>query len=188
MKKKEIKDKETAQVEMNEATVENTETTEVSDVSEIEALQAQIEELQADIEERKDKYLRLYAEFENYRKRVTREKIEVRKLAAEDTIQKLLPVLDDFSRAKSVSENKESGEVFSEGVNLVYEKFKKAMQDCGVVAMESTGEEFDAELHEAFAELPVDDKKKKGIVIDTIETGYYLNDIIIRHAKVVVGK
>lgn len=153
-----------------------------------EALLAEIAELKAVIKERHDKYLRLYAEFENFRNRTTREKVDIRKLASQDTIMKLLPVMDDFNRAKAVAEDKVTGEVFTEGVRLVYEKFKKALKDCGVEAMKTNGEKFDSELHEAFAELPVDDKKKKGMIIDTIETGYYLNDKIIRHAKVVVGK
>lgn len=158
------------------------------EMSDMDDVLTQLEELKAEIEERKDKYLRLYAEFENYRKRVTREKVEVRKLASQDTIMRLLPVLDDFNRAKAAAEMKDSGEPFTEGVRLVYEKLKKALKDCGVEAMETNGNEFDADLHEAFAELPVQDKKQKGKIIDTIETGYYLNDVIIRHAKVVVGK
>lgn len=148
----------------------------------------EVEELQQEVKKLKDKYLRLYAEFENYKKRMMREKSNIRKLASKDTITQLLPVLDDFKRAKAVAEDESTDEVFTEGVELVYDKFKKVLQDCGLKEMESEGVEFDSELHEAFAELPVDEEEKKGKVIDTIETGYYLKDTIIRHAKVVVGK
>lgn len=150
--------------------------------------QVETEDLQAELIKLKNKYMRLYAEFENYKKRMMREKADIRKLAAKDTISKLLPVLDDFNRAKTVAEDESTDEVFTEGVELVFEKFKKALKESGLKKMESDGAEFDAELHEAFAELPVDEEDKKGKVIDTIETGYYLKDKIIRHAKVVVGK
>lgn len=154
----------------------------------VEEEMTEVEALKEEIAERKEKFLRLYAEFENYKKRMLREKVELRLTAARDTIKRLLPVLDDFKRAKAISEDKESGEVFTEGVQLVYEKIKSALKEAGLIEMESNGEKFDSDLHDAFAELPVTDKDKKGIIIDTIETGYYLNDKILRHAKVVVGK
>jgi molecular chaperone GrpE len=100
----------------------------------------------------------------------------------------LLPVVDDFDRAKKISDDEKTEEAFSEGVNLVYDKFKGILKAKGLKPMESTGEVFDAELHEALTEIPAPTEDLKGKIVDTIETGYTLNDKIIRHAKVVVGK
>jgi molecular chaperone GrpE len=136
----------------------------------------------------KDKYLRLYAEFENYKKRTIRERLEMAKTAAQDTMTALLPVLDDFDRAKKASEDPQTDESFSEGVNAVYHKLYQALERKGLKAMDSTGEPFDAEIHEAIQEFPAPSEDLKGKVIDTVEKGYWLNDRIIRHAKVVVGK
>jgi len=151
-------------------------------------LKKEIEELKNQVDESKDKYLRLFAEFDNYKKRTIREKLDMMKSAGQDTISKILPVLDDFDRAKLSHDNDSSDENFSEGVLLVYQKLNAIMNSFGVVEMETTGVEFDPELHEAISEIPTPDKKMKGKIIDTIEKGYLLNDKIIRHAKVVVGK
>ncbi len=185
--KKKTEEKEPIQ---DEAAVEVDSTIEENEVEakEIDSLYEELEELKAQLAESKDKYLRLFAEFENYKKRMIREKVDVRRLASIDTITKLLPVLDDFERAKAVAEDETTEEVFTDGVRLVYEKLKKALKDSGLRKMDTEGGKFDPELHDAFAELPVDKKKKKGMILDTIEAGYYLNDKIIRHAKVVVGK
>lgn len=138
--------------------------------------------------ELKDKYLRLFAEFENFRKRTVKEKMDLMRNAAQDTLSALLPVLDDFDRAKKIADNENTEETFSEGVNLVYQKLYNILQQRGLKPMESTGESFDPELHEAVTEIPAPTEDMKGKVIDTIEKGYWLNDKIIRHAKVVVGK
>jgi molecular chaperone GrpE len=137
--------------------------------------------------ELKDKYLRLMADFENYKRRMTRERIEWMNSAARDTMLALLPVLDDFDRAKKVAESEGGAETFSEGVGLIYQKLYNALRAKGLEPMESDGEPFDPELHEAVTEIPAPAEEQKGRVIDTIEKGYKLYDKIIRHAKVVVG-
>lgn len=140
-----------------------------------------IAELEQETGELKDKYLRLFAEFDNYKKRTVREKLDLMKTAARDTLSAMLDVLDDFDRARQ-------NEEFSEGVSIVYNKLYAKLGAKGLKPMESNGEEFDPELHEALTEIPAPSEDMKGKVIDTIEKGYYLNETIIRHAKVVVGK
>jgi molecular chaperone GrpE len=147
-----------------------------------------IEELQAQLDESKDKFIRLFAEFENYKKRNMRERLELMRTAAQDTMSDILPVLDDFDRAKKSADDDTSPEQFSEGVELVYNKLHSILQAKGLKAMESTGEVFDPELHEAITEIPAATEDQKGRIIDTVEKGYMLNDKIIRFAKVVVGK
>ena len=144
--------------------------------------------LEDQLAEAKDKYLRLFAEFDNYKKRTIKEKLDLMKNAATETISALLPVVDDFDRAKK-SADESNGEVpFSEGVTLVYQKLKHVLESKGLKAMESTGLPFDSEMHEAITEIPAPKEDMKGQVIDTVEKGYLLNDKIIRYAKVVVGK
>jgi molecular chaperone GrpE len=145
-------------------------------------------ELQGAVQELKDKHLRLLAEFENYKKRTMRERLELVNSASKDVILSLLPVLDDFNRAKMSADDPGNAEQFSEGVLLVYNRLNTILQQKGLQPMTSTGETFDPEWHEALTEIPVQDDSQKGVVVDTIETGYTLNDKIIRHAKVVVGK
>ncbi len=147
-----------------------------------------ITSLQASVQELKDKHLRLLAEFDNYKKRTMRERLEMINAAGKDIIVSLLPVLDDFNRAKMSSDDPENEEHFSEGVSLVYNRLNTILQNQGLAPMQSTGEKFDPEWHEALTEIPVQEESQKGVVVDTIETGYTLNDKIIRHAKVVVGK
>jgi molecular chaperone GrpE len=147
-----------------------------------------IQQLESDLQESKDKHLRLYAEFDNFKKRTMKERIELMKSASQDVISSLLPVLDDFDRAKKSADDPDSAEVFSEGVSLVYNKLYSTLNSKGLKKMESTNEVFDPELHEAITEIPAPTEDMKGLVIDTVEQGYYLNDKIIRHAKVVVGK
>lgn len=146
-----------------------------------------ISELQSTIQELKDKHLRLLAEFDNYKKRTMRERLDLLNSASRDVILSLLPVLDDFDRAKKSADDPSNEEVFSEGVTLVYNRLYNVLQNMGLKAITSTGERFDVELHEAITEIPVPDENMKGKVIDTLENGYMLNDKIIRHAKVVVG-
>lgn len=147
-----------------------------------------IEELEQELDESKDKFLRLFAEFDNFKKRTAKERIDFRSTAGMDTLQAFLPVMDDFDRAKKVAETEGSEEIFSEGVTLVYQKLKSVLAAKGIKVMESTGEMFDPELHEAITEIPAPTEEMKGKIIDTIEQGYYLNDKIIRYARVVVGK
>jgi molecular chaperone GrpE len=138
-------------------------------------------ELKEQVEELKDKYLRLHAEFDNYKRRNLKEMAESRSLAGRDTMSALLPILDDFGRASK-------NETFSEGINLLFQKLVSTLKNKGLKEMESTGQSFDPEHHEAITEIPVPTEEMKGKVIDTVESGYTLNDKIIRHAKVVVGK
>jgi molecular chaperone GrpE len=152
-----------------------------------EGSETEVDRLESELQELKDKYLRLYAEFENYKKRTLREKIELMSSAAQDTMTALLPVLDDFDRAKKSADAEGSKEVFSEGVKLVYNKLYATLRQKGLKEMESDGQAFDPELHDAITEIPAPSEDLKGKIVDTIEKGYYLKDKIIRHAKVVVG-
>ncbi len=144
--------------------------------------------LKADLAEQKDKFLRLFAEFENYKKRTLRERVELLRTAAEDTMSVLLPVLDDFDRAKLNAESDDNDEVFSDGITLIYNKINSVLQQKGLEKMETTNADFDPEFHEAIAEIPAPSEEMQGKVVDTIESGYILKEKIIRHAKVVVGK
>ncbi len=147
-----------------------------------------IADLKAEAQELRDKYLRLFAEFDNFKKRLLKEKIEQSKMAGQEVILGLLPVLDDFDRAKKNAEDPSNEEYFSEGVELVYNKLYQTLQNQGLQAMDTSNAEFDPELHDAIADIEVQDESQKGKIIDYIEKGYLLNDRIIRHAKVVVGK
>ena len=151
-------------------------------------IEEEMKKIKREHQELKDKYLRLYAEFDNYKKRTVKEKIDLMKTASANTMEALLPVLDDFDRAKKNADADNSTEVFSEGVNLVYQKLYSALKAKGLTPMDSNGEPFDPELHEAVTEIPAPTEEMKGKVIDTIERGYFLNEKIIRYAKVVVGK
>ena len=156
--------------------------------SKTDKLQEEIEELNIQVSESKDKYLRLFAEFDNYKKRTLKEKIEYMKTASAESILAMLPVLDDFDRAKKSADDDATDEYFTEGVAMIYNKIFNVLKNQGLEAMTSTGEDFDPELHEAITEIPAPSDEMKGKIIDTVEKGYTLKDKIIRHAKVVVGK
>jgi molecular chaperone GrpE len=143
---------------------------------------------QAEVEEQKDKYLRLAAEFDNYRRRTSKERLELMQTAGKEVIVSLLDVVDDCDRAEKQLQTTEDIEQVKEGVQLVFNKLRSALQSKGLKAMESVHTEFDVEKHEAITEVPVPDENLKGKVIDEVQKGYYLNDKIIRFAKVVVGK
>ena len=143
--------------------------------------------LEASLAEMKEKNLRLLAEFDNYKKRTMRERLDLLNSASRDVIVSLIPVLDDFDRAKRHAEES-ADEQFGEGVRLVYNRLYSILQSLGLKEMESVGEKFDPEWHEAISEVAAPDESMKGKVLDVIEKGYMLNDKIIRHAKVVVGK
>jgi molecular chaperone GrpE len=147
-----------------------------------------IEKLRDDLNEAKDKYLRLYADFENYRKRVAKEKIDFLTTANEELIIKLLPILDDFERAqKSMSADEHTSEVARQGFELIYAKFVKVLESKGLKAMTAKGENFNPDLHEAITQFPAPSDDMKGKVLDEVEKGYMLGEKVIRFAKVVVG-
>lgn len=146
------------------------------------------ERLEKELGEMKDKYLRIFAEFDNYRKRTIKERQDIIKLASKDALSALLPAVNDFERAIKVAQSEESEEKLPEGIVLVYNKLFKALEQQGIKQMVTDGEDFDPELHEALTKIPAPTEELKGKIIDTIEKGYYLNDKIIRHAKVVVGQ
>ena len=144
--------------------------------------------LASELSEMKDKYLRLYAEFDNYRKRTLREREELIKTAAESAIKSMLSTLDDFERAIKAAKSSSEDNSLLEGIQLIYDKMFKTLEQQGLKVMESDGEEFNPDLHEALTKVPVPSEDLKGKVIETIEKGYYLRDKIIRYAKVVVGQ
>ncbi|MDB4727556.1 nucleotide exchange factor GrpE [Saprospiraceae bacterium] len=174
--------------ENDKESVENQENTPEVKLTSEEKLHQEMAEVQQQHAELKDKYMRLLADFDNYKKRTIKEKIDFMRTAAEDTMSALLPVLDDFDRAKKIADDENSTEQFSEGVSLVYNKIHSVLKQRGLEPMETNGEAFDAEFHEALTEIPAPSEDMKGKIIDTIERGYILKDKIIRHAKVVVGK
>lgn len=171
------------QEEINETvestTEENVETTE--NQSEEEADKAKIAELN-------EKYVRLYSDFDNYRKRTIREKADIISNASAEVIKDLLPVLDDFERAIANNENMEEGDSIKEGFQLIYNKFKNILVAKGLEAMEAKGNVFDPELHEAITNIPAPSDEMKGKVVDVIERGYMLKGKMLRYAKVVVGQ
>ena len=144
--------------------------------------------LEEQLKESQESYKRLYAEFDNFRKRSQKEKSELLKYAEEGVIKQLLPVLDDFERAMVNNEKTSDVAVVKEGFQLIYNKMIKTLQDRGLSAVDSQGAIFDTEFHEAITEFPAMEESQKGKVIDTAEKGYTLNGKIIRYAKVVVGK
>lgn len=135
-----------------------------------------------------DRFIRLYAEFDNFRKRTNKEKIDLINSAGADVIKDLLSVLDNFERAIQNNENAEDIQTMKEGFQLIYQQLKKVLENKGLQVMNSKGEAFDSELHEAIANVPAPSEEEKGKVIDDVEKGYYLNEKVIRFAKVVVGQ
>ena len=144
-------------------------------------------ELQEKADELNDKYLRLYSEYDNYRKRTIKEKLDLSKTASEGVISELLPVLDDFERAIESTTDSNDCEAVKEGVNLIYNKFKGIMEKKGLKPIIAIGEEFDTDFHEAITYIPAPSKKLKGKIVDEIEKGYLLSDKVIRFSKVVIG-
>ena len=145
----------------------------------------QIEEKLAEMQ---DRYLRLSAEFDNYRKRTLREKIELSKYAGENILLSIIPVMDDFERAIKLIETKSECEAMKSGIDLIYNKFSEFLKQNGLREIESLNKDFNVDLHDAVAKVPVQDESLKGKVVDVVEKGYYLHDKVMRHAKVVVGE
>ena len=150
--------------------------------------QEQIEELEIELKEQKDKFLRLFAEFDNFKKRTAKERIELIKTAGQDIITDLLTVLDDFERAFDATEKETNVEEIKNGFVLIKDKLFKTLANKGLEPMDALGKEFDADFHEAITEIPAPSEDMKGKVVDVIEKGYLMNKKIIRYARVVVGK
>ncbi|MBS1773034.1 MAG: nucleotide exchange factor GrpE [Bacteroidetes bacterium] len=150
--------------------------------------ESELERAKAETEEYKDKYVRLVAEFDNFRKRNAKERIELIQTAGKDVVQSLLEVLDDCDRAQKQLETSDDLATIKQGVGLVFGKLRSTLISKGLKKMESINKTFDADLHEAITEIPAANEEMVGKVIDEIEPGYYLNDKLIRFAKVVVGK
>jgi molecular chaperone GrpE len=144
-------------------------------------------QLSAQLKEAQDKYLRLYSDFDNFRKRTQKEKADLINFAAGDVIKDLLVVLDDFERAIQSNENNQDIESIKEGFKLLHHKFDMALKQKGLSEMSCTGEAFDAELHEAITNIPAEDSMK-GKVVDVVQKGYFLKERVLRYAKVVVGQ
>lgn len=146
------------------------------------------QKLKTELEEQKDKYIRLFAEFDNYKRRTSKEAIELRQTAGKEIIVSLLDVLDDMDRAEQQMKESDEEKTLKEGILLVFDKFRKILQSKGLKAIKTLHTEFDVEKDEAVSEIHVDDKKLKGKVVAELQKGYMLNDKLIRFAKVVVGK
>lgn len=157
----------------------------IADTTHEEKAEQSLEEKCAEIN---DKFLRLYAEFDNYRKRTNKEKVDLISNANAGVLSDMLVVLDDFDRAIKNNETADDVKVVKEGFHLIYNKFKNILESKGLKPMQSKGTPFDSELHEAIANVPASSNKEKGKVVEDVEKGYYLNDKVIRFAKVVVGQ
>lgn len=168
----------------NEGEQETAETQEEQDKE--KTIEQQLQEANEKIAELKDQYLRKAAEFENYRKRTLKEKSELILNGAESTVKAILPILDDFERA--LADNTDDCQAIKEGQQLIFNKFVKALKSLGVEKIETQDKDFDVDYHEAIAMVPGMGDDKKGKVIDCVQTGYKLNDKVIRHAKVAVGQ
>ncbi len=145
-------------------------------------------ELELKNQELNDRYLRLSAEFDNYRKRTLKEKTDLLKTAGQDIILRILPVMDDFERALQSMESLDENDAAKKGIRLIYNKLKETLTQLGLKEIEAREQEFDTDLHEAVTKIPAPDAKLKGKVVDVIEKGYYLNDKVLRFSKVIIGE
>ena len=176
-----------ATTEDNSTETSNNQTVEgISDVT--EELQNKLIEAQTQIDNIQDKYLRLCAEFENYRKRTMKEKTEIIKTAAEKTIIAILPILDDMERAIANMQKSDDAKALLEGVELINSKFLKILSNEGLHKIKTENSDFNTDFHEAIAMLPASNEEQKGKIVDCVQTGYQLNDKVIRHAKVAVAQ
>jgi molecular chaperone GrpE len=179
---------ETAQAEENQQEETAQEEAPAAEQTVEEQLAGMLEEAQQMVREEKDKYLRLSAEFDNYRKRTLKEKAELIKNGGEKTLTAILPVLDDFERALKNMEASEETKAMKEGVELIFNKFQKILGQEGLQKIETEGKEFDTDFHEAIALIPAPSEDLKGKILDCVQTGYMLNEKVIRHAKVAVAQ
>ncbi len=192
MSDQEYKDKE-MEKDISNQEVENEnleaaeESVESSENTENEPVESENDLLKAEVEKERNNFLRLFAEFENYKKRTSKERIELFSTANKELMTVLLPILDDFERGLKEIE-KSSDEALMQGMQLIYNKFKNTLSQKGLKEMEvKQGDTFDAEIHEAITQIPAPSKKLKGKIIDTVEKGYKLGETIIRYPKVVLG-
>lgn len=167
---------------------ENEEATEEDQAAEEENKLSEEDQLRLEVAAWKDKYMRLHAEFDNYRKRNNKERLDLIKNAGSDVISEMLPIVDDFERAMKANEENQDVETLKEGFALIYNKLLRSLESKGVKPMNCEGEPFDTDLHEAITNIPAPSKNLKGKVVDVVEKGYFLNDRVLRYAKVVVGK
>ena len=174
---------------IQEADDENLSEEQIADdeMSEINKLAAELGETKAKLEKEKKEYLFLMAEFDNFRKRTLKEKSEIIKNAGEQVLKGLLPIVDDFERGLKAMDGDDTA-AQREGMQLIYNKLKKYLEQNGVKEMDPEDKDFDADRHEAISAVPVPDESQKGKILDTVEKGYMINDKVLRHAKVVVGK
>ncbi|MFT4833268.1 MAG: molecular chaperone GrpE [Marinoscillum sp.] len=190
MQKEKVEEKEIEQVEENQteqthADVEESSENENSEASEEVPELSEIDQLRADVSESKDKYLRLYSEFENFRRRTAKERLELISSASKDLMESLIPVMDDFERAINAMETKE--DPAREGTELIYNKFKKVLESKGVRKMDvNKGDDFNDDFHEAITQIP-SGPELAGKVVDVVEKGYFLGEKVVRFAKVVTG-
>lgn len=156
--------------------------------NEVKETISEVDQLKLDVEEQKQKFIRLYAEFDNFKRRNAKERVELIQTAGRDVIQSMLEVMDDCDRAEKQLQTSEDLQQIKQGIQLVFTKFRNTLQAKGVKEMKSIGEEFNPDIHEAITEIPVTDPSMVGKVVDEVEKGYTLNEKIIRYSKVVVGK
>lgn len=152
------------------------------------SLEKEVEDLRAQVEKEKKEYLFLMADFDNFRKRTLKEKSELIKNAGENVLKGLLPIMDDFERGIAASSKDEAAASAVEGMQLIYNKLVKFLEANGVKEMETNGQPFDSEFHEAIAQVPAQNEEQKGKVIDTVQKGYMINDKVLRHARVAVAQ
>ena len=188
LKNEEAVTEESAQTEENPTEETAQEEGSAQELTVEEQLANMLAEAQQMVNEERDKYLRLSAEFDNYRKRTLKEKAELIKNGAEKTLTAILPVLDDFERALKNMEASEETKAMKEGVELIFSKFQKILGQEGLQKIETDGQAFDTDFHEAIALIPSPSEELKGKILDCVQTGYMLNDKVIRHAKVAVAQ
>ena len=187
-KKEEIEDLSTEEVEMEAEKEQLSEDVE-SEVAEEDSKEEEPKKVEDELADMKDKYLRLYSEFENFRRRTAKERLDLIQTSTEDLMRSLLPVLDDYDRASDQMEKAEDVKSVKEGVALIHTKFRQILESKGLKEMDSSvGNEFDAEMHEAITQAPAPSDDLKGKIIDEIEKGYQLKEKIIRFPKVVIGQ
>ena len=188
LKNEETVNEEAAQNTEAQAEENTQEETPAQELSVEEQLANMLGEAQQMVSEERDKYLRLSAEFDNYRKRTLKEKAELIKNGAEKTLTAILPVLDDFERALKNMEASEETKAMKEGVELIFNKFQKILGQEGLQMIETEGKDFDVDFHEAIALIPAPSEDLKGKILDCVQTGYMLNEKVIRHSKVAVAQ